>query len=165
MKSIPAAESQTFWPLLLFSCNENHSNRIREIRDAIASRAYELYEERGHRHGHDLEDWLSAESETLLPIALKTYDFEDKIIIRAEIPMLTADDIEVSVESHRIMISDKDRLDVDGCDDSRPNKRLFHTLVLPDYVDSASAATAFKDGVLEIEVLKVPSVDSLATLD
>jgi outer membrane protein TolC len=27
----------------------------------IARRAYELYEERGREHGHDIDDWLQAE--------------------------------------------------------------------------------------------------------
>jgi hypothetical protein len=31
----------------------------------IACRAYELYEERGRTHGHDLDDWLQAERELL----------------------------------------------------------------------------------------------------
>ncbi len=31
--------------------------------DAIARRAYELYEARGRTDGHDLEDWLNAELE------------------------------------------------------------------------------------------------------
>jgi hypothetical protein len=31
----------------------------------IACRAYELYEERGRTHGHDLGDWLQAERELL----------------------------------------------------------------------------------------------------
>ena len=34
-------------------------NREEEIR----RRAYELYEERGHEDGHDVEDWLRAEAE------------------------------------------------------------------------------------------------------
>jgi hypothetical protein len=29
----------------------------------IARRAYELYEKRGRKHGHDLDDWLQAERE------------------------------------------------------------------------------------------------------
>ena len=29
----------------------------------IARRAYQLYEERGGGHGHDLDDWLQAERE------------------------------------------------------------------------------------------------------
>ncbi len=30
--------------------------------DRIAQKAYELWEERGRRAGHDLEDWLDAET-------------------------------------------------------------------------------------------------------
>ena len=31
--------------------------------DAIARRAYELYEQRGRENGHDWDDWLQAERE------------------------------------------------------------------------------------------------------
>jgi hypothetical protein len=31
--------------------------------DEIAHRAYERYEERGRQHGHDVDDWLQAESD------------------------------------------------------------------------------------------------------
>ncbi len=34
-----------------------------EIQDQIRRRAYELYEARGRGDGHDLDDWLLAESE------------------------------------------------------------------------------------------------------
>ncbi len=33
--------------------------------ELIRERAYQLYEERGCEHGHDLEDWLTAEAEIL----------------------------------------------------------------------------------------------------
>ena len=33
------------------------------VLEQIAQRAYELYEARGREDGHDLEDWLRAESE------------------------------------------------------------------------------------------------------
>jgi len=32
-----------------------------EVRERIAKKAYELYEQRGHQAEHDLEDWLKAE--------------------------------------------------------------------------------------------------------
>ncbi len=35
------------------------------LRDCIAARAYALFEERGCRHGWDLQDWLDAEREIL----------------------------------------------------------------------------------------------------
>ena len=31
-------------------------------RERIATKAYELWEQRGGRHGYDLEDWLDAEA-------------------------------------------------------------------------------------------------------
>ena len=34
-------------------------------RDAIAHRAYELFQERGREMGHDLDDWLRAEHELI----------------------------------------------------------------------------------------------------
>lgn len=33
--------------------------------EAVRRRAYELYQQRGGEHGHDLEDWLTAEREVL----------------------------------------------------------------------------------------------------
>jgi hypothetical protein len=38
---------------------ESHPNLEEEIR----RRAHELYEERGRKDGHDMEDWLCAEAE------------------------------------------------------------------------------------------------------
>jgi len=33
------------------------------MRELIAMRAYERFVERGYQHGHDVEDWLTAERE------------------------------------------------------------------------------------------------------
>lgn len=166
MKSMPAPVLQTSTESLgQFEQGERLPTCVEAIRESIACLAFKFFAERGHQHGHDLEDWLRAESETLLPIAIKTYDFEDTLIIRAEIPVLTSDDFEVSVEPRRIIITDKGRLDFSSNDDSERGNRLFHTIVLPDRVDWASAATAFKDGVLEVEIPKVQPGESLTTLD
>jgi hypothetical protein len=32
-----------------------------KLYDQVAYKAYELYEQRGEEHGHDLDDWLAAE--------------------------------------------------------------------------------------------------------
>jgi len=36
-----------------------------ELQDQVRRRAYELYEQRGREDGHNLDDWLQAESEVL----------------------------------------------------------------------------------------------------
>jgi hypothetical protein len=33
--------------------------------ELIRKRAYKLFEQRGYKHGHDLDDWLQAEAEVL----------------------------------------------------------------------------------------------------
>ena len=43
---------------------ENYESDLQiELRELIARRAYEIYEERGMRHGDDINDWLRAEAE------------------------------------------------------------------------------------------------------
>jgi hypothetical protein len=42
---------------------EHTDDAERPSRDEIARLAYELYEMRGRRDGHDVDDWLSAERE------------------------------------------------------------------------------------------------------
>ena len=34
-----------------------------DSQEQVRRRAFELYEQRGREHGHDLDDWLQAESE------------------------------------------------------------------------------------------------------
>lgn len=53
-------EAQKFHVLPLSPCEDPHAS--------IANRAYELYCERGYRHGNALEDWLDAEREILSQI-------------------------------------------------------------------------------------------------
>jgi len=36
-----------------------------DLEEGVRLRAYELYERRGRENGHDVEDWLQAESEVL----------------------------------------------------------------------------------------------------
>lgn len=36
-------------------------NDTQLIQDRIARKAYELYEQRGYRHGHEKDDWFEAE--------------------------------------------------------------------------------------------------------
>ena len=49
-QSIPSGTSQTIHP-------------PDQIQDRIRQRAHEIYEARGRDHGHDMDDWLTAESE------------------------------------------------------------------------------------------------------
>jgi|HubBroStandDraft_6_1064221.scaffolds.fasta_scaffold4496051_1 hypothetical protein len=43
----------------------SENREIPELRGRVASRAYQLFENRGRIHGQDLEDWFRAEQEVL----------------------------------------------------------------------------------------------------
>ena len=42
--------------------------------------AFELYEQRGREHGHDLEDWLQAEAEVVAASYSQAYRFVAKAV-------------------------------------------------------------------------------------
>ncbi len=58
--SLPAAPTATRTRQPVSPCDDPHI--------LIAKRAYELYSERGYRHGNALDDWLDAEREILSQI-------------------------------------------------------------------------------------------------
>jgi HSP20 family molecular chaperone IbpA len=75
-------------------------DRIQEMSNSIARRAFEIFEDRGSALGSDLEDWLRAESEFLHPIHLDITESDDAITVHAEVPGFSAKEFEVGVEPH-----------------------------------------------------------------
>ena len=47
----------------LLSTTQQTTESASDLQERIRRRAYELYEQREREEGHDLEDWLQAESE------------------------------------------------------------------------------------------------------
>src|SRR5215475_241079 len=110
----------------------DYSNRLTEIQEAIARRAYELFEDRDCVDGHDLQDWFRAESEVLIPISFSIEELDDRLIARAEVPLPTVDDLEVQVQDQRIIICDRGPICVDDNPDCMVFQRAFQTVVLPE---------------------------------
>ena len=42
----------------------------------IAEKAYELFQNRGHVHGHDLDDWVEAERQVIATLGARTMSTE-----------------------------------------------------------------------------------------
>jgi hypothetical protein len=58
MKAVPFLNSNTTAPFII-------SDRPTDVEAQISLRAYQLYADRGREAGHDLEDWLRAETEVM----------------------------------------------------------------------------------------------------
>lgn len=135
-------------------------NREDEIRELIARRAYELFERRGRAYGFDVDDWLWAESELLYPCSHALKESPGAIVLHAELPgIFTADQLEVSIEPRRLMVSGETKVDAIYGDDKgdhaqRVPERIFRVHNLPVEVDPSKAVATLKGQVLEVVMPK-----------
>ncbi|MCI0626643.1 MAG: Hsp20 family protein [Acidobacteria bacterium] len=137
-------------------------DRTREVYESLSRPAYDLFESRSHQHGHDLEDWLCAESELLCPVPIEIKWSSEQVTVRAEVPGFTAPEIEISAEPRRLFISGKRTLSAEqtteetACTEQR-SKEMFREIELPAEVDPSQATAILKDGVLNITLPKTVS--------
>jgi HSP20 family protein len=135
------------------------ANRCTQMVDAIARRAFEIFESRGGSPGHDMEDWFRAESELLHPVPLETTESNDEFIVRVEAPGFDRENIEIKVEPRSLAISGER----ETSDDEENEKmilsecsadRIFRSLSLLADVDPADVSTTVKDGILTVDLPK-----------
>jgi hypothetical protein len=63
-----SAKAQSAPPAAVPSSTKRSVSSCDDLKILIANRAYELYSERGYRHGFALDDWIEAEREILSQI-------------------------------------------------------------------------------------------------
>jgi HSP20 family molecular chaperone IbpA len=135
------------------------SNTINAFSESIARRAYEIFHDRGRVDGHDWDDWFHAEAEVFHSAHLCVLESDNALAVLAEVPGFIAQELEVSVEPHRISITGKREarhhkrfrkiVYSDRCSD-----QIFRALSLPVEVDPKKATVALRDGILELEIPK-----------
>ena len=136
-------------------------SRKNEIQDVIARRAYELFEGHGRTNGHDIDDWIEAKVEVVRAYRHDLKETADAIVFKAELPCsFTTDQLNVSVESRRLMLSAEAELDViRGVDTpahtEKRTQRIFGVEELPVDVDPSRAAANLKGDLLEVVMPRV----------
>ena len=86
-------------------------------------------------------------------------DRDDHIVVRAAVPGISKDNLEVSTTDHSVTIrghseheSREEKDEFYRCEISKGN--FLRTLTLPAYVDEDKAEASFKDGMLELTLPK-----------
>jgi len=133
--------------------------RMKEVYDTVARRAYELFDGRGRQNGHDLEDWFHAESELLNPVPVEISQADDQVVVRADLPGYREKDIEVRVEPRRLVIAGKreeirDETRRKTFYSERKYSEAFRTVELPESIDPDHVQATLRDGTLEIMLPK-----------
>jgi HSP20 family protein len=134
--------------------------QMKEFSQSVARRAYEYFEARGREFGHDLEDWFRAESELTRRAPVEIKEADGQITVRAEVPGFAANEINVSVETQRLVISGKSEKLAEEKEEQTllsefRSDQFCRQLRLPAEVDPSKTTAVLKDGVLELGFAKV----------
>ena len=94
--------------------------------------------------------------------SVEAFQKQDKFIVRAELPGLKKDDVEVNVTEDAITIhgqrkEEQERNEEGFFHSERSYGSFYRTIPLPEGVITDSAEASFKDGVLEIRLQAPPN--------
>ncbi len=129
----------------------NAVNCRRAISDALAKRAYEIYQNQGCRPGQDRHNWRVAESELVQALLCGVLKSRNEIIISVFSSVFISkdiDEIEACVEPHYLMLVGK------KSSGSGEDIRALRVLPLKDEVDQSSVKLRQNRSYVEIEMCK-----------
>jgi|SRR5579872_3398343 len=134
-------------------------DRVQKTYDAIARRAFEIFDSNGRWLGHELEDWVRAESELLHPLHLEIAETDDNLEVRAEVPGFTSNELKIDVEPNRLTITGKHEAQEENKKgktlySERCAKEILRVVDLPAQVDTSKVNATLKDGILKLEMPK-----------
>ncbi|MGH9717369.1 MAG: Hsp20 family protein [Candidatus Acidiferrales bacterium] len=134
--------------------------RMTQMRDETARRAFELFEHDGSVFGREWENWFNAEEQLLHPVHINIIDSENAIRVKAEVPGFEPKDIQICLEPTRLTISGKRE---ENKEQEAKGKMVYQELCssemlrvidLPAEVDPEKTKATLKNGVLELEMPK-----------
>jgi len=107
-------------------------------------------------------DWPNlsgAITEPALP-RIDVIDKESHLLVRAELPGMTKDDIEVSVSDNTVTLKGSIRKEEEKEEGEYHRREIYsqfvsRTVALPSEVDANGASAQLKDGMLEVTIPKV----------
>lgn len=144
----------------------NIFDRLEEVHNSIARRAFEIFDRNGRWPGRELDDWLRAESELLHPMHLDLTESDNNLTVRAEVPGFSAKELEINVEPRRLTITGKRETK----EETTKGKTVFCELCaneiwrvvdLPAEVDISNVSANLKDGILNIKMAKTGAPKSV----
>lgn len=159
MPESTAAKQKAIAPILVKAgASKDLIERFDKVWGEIANRAFSLFESDG-RAGHDLDNWLKAETELLHPVRVKVTETDGKLDVEAEVPGFEPKDLEVTLEPQRLIISGKretkeEKKNGKTIYSEQSSNEIFRAVPLPVEVDASKATASLNNGILTLEVPK-----------
>jgi HSP20 family molecular chaperone IbpA len=135
--------------------------KMQEVHLSIVRRAYDLFKESGFNSREDLAEWQQAVSDLLEQLPLTVAETDDEFSISAEVPGYSEEDLEIKVDTNRVLIAGSLELPTE-CESekdeaicaARSSKDFVREYVLPAAIDPEKVAAELKDGMIEIRLAK-----------
>ena len=132
--------------------------RVQKAYEEIANRAFAIFKDDGS-FGHDLDNWLKAETELLHPVRVNVTEADGRVDIEAEVPGFEPKDLEVTLEPQRLIISGKREIKEESTKGKtiykeQSSNEILRTIPLPFEVEAAKATATLKNGILELHAPK-----------
>jgi HSP20 family protein len=142
-------------------------NEITKRLDAIQQRAFDLFERRGRELGHDLEDWLKAEHETLGWPAAELAEKDGAYDIEVTLPGFEPKDIEVTATPSEIVVHAATK------EEKREEKGnvlwtefgsndVYRRFAVPNSVDVDKVTAHLENGLLRINAPEIAKPKGIA---
>jgi HSP20 family molecular chaperone IbpA len=146
------------------------SDRTNRIHNAIARRAFELFEGDGGLFGRDLEHWLQAEAELLHPVHVQVAESNEAVQLQAEVPGFSPKELEVSVQPQRVIISGKKESNEEHkigkiVYREQCSNEILRLIELPADVEASKTIATLKNGVLALRMPKGSQTKRTAEVD
>jgi HSP20 family protein len=97
--------------------------------------------------------------------AVDIFEEKDRFLLRADVPGVLVEDIDVSMDAGVLNISGERRAEVRSDDAGvqrieRATGRFFRRFTLPETGDTDGITAKCKDGILEVSIPKVPEIQA-----
>ena len=136
-----------------FPIRRNHDLTLTPFTDleALQREMNRLFDFSLSRPGYDDTSLLGGQWAPLVDI----YDSKDNLVVKADLPGLSKDDIEVSIQENILIISGEKKQELNVSENEYLRTERFYgnfhrAITLPAEVDRAKSQANFKDGVLEL---------------
>jgi HSP20 family protein len=102
--------------------------------------------------------------DTAVAIKVDVSERDDAYVVRAEIPGVNKDDIQVTIEGNQVTIAAEVKKDAEQKDGERRLRTeryhgaVYRSFVLPVELDEAASEAKYESGVLELKLGKKPAL-------
>ena len=126
-----------------------------KVRQRVAERAYDIYQNSGGQPGNDYEHWIQAENE-VLQRGIEVRESGSWLALNASIPDSSADDVEICLTPTSVTVrAEKSEQIKDAANEQGLNQReIFLTHDLNTEIEPSTASATLKDQKLTIMVKK-----------